>query len=163
MKVIIISGTPSTGKSTLAKLLAKELNFERINLSKLIDEKKLCEAFDEKNQCKIIDLEKLIPVVIDLIKKSKKNLIIDSHIIHKLPKEFVDLCIITKTNLKELDQRLAERGYSKEKVRDNLDAEIFDVCFTEAQEAGHSILIVDTTHKIDKRELIKQIKEKLRI
>ena len=52
MKVIIITGTPGTGKSFLAKLLAKEIKFKRINLSQIIDEKNLCEAYDEKNNVK---------------------------------------------------------------------------------------------------------------
>ena len=65
MKIIIITGTPGTGKTALAKILAKELNFKRINLSEIIDKKNLCEAYDEKKQCKIVDLDKLIPLVID--------------------------------------------------------------------------------------------------
>ena len=36
MKVIIISGTPGTGKTTLAKKLAKKLDFEYIDINKII-------------------------------------------------------------------------------------------------------------------------------
>ena len=79
--------------------------------------------------------------------KTKKNLVIDSHMSHCIPSKYIDVCIVTKCNLKVLKKRLEKKGYSKEKVRENLDAEIFDVCLTEAEEAGHKLLIVDTTKR----------------
>lgn len=163
MKVIIITGTPGTGKTTLAKILGKKLNFKIIDLNKIIEKNNLCEAYDQEKQCKIININKLNKAIIKTIKESKNNLIIESHFSHKLPKKHVDLCIITRTNLKILNQRLKKRHYSKQKIRDNLDAEIFDLSLTEAQEAGHNILIVDTSKKINQEELINNIKEKLKL
>lgn len=163
MKVIIISGTPCTGKTSLAKMLAQELNFKIIDVSQLIDQEKICETYDSENECKIVDPEKLNRHLIKIIKESKDNLIIESHLSHHLPKIHVDLCIITKTEIKTLNQRLKERNYSAQKIRDNLDAEIFDLCLTQAQEFNHNILIVDTTRKIDPVKLIQDIKERIKI
>ena len=70
---------------------------------------------------------------------------IDSHLSHFLPSKYVDKCYVTKCNLKELEKRLKKRKYSKKKIRENLDAEIFDVCFEEAKENKHDIEIIDTT------------------
>ena len=78
---------------------------------------------------------------------------------HYLPKEYVDLCIVTKCNLKELNDRLYHRGYHPEKIRENLDAEIFDVCLFEALEHGHDIYVFYTDREID----LGKIKDKLRI
>jgi len=64
-----------------------------------------------------------------------------------IPQKHVDLCIITKCDLKELNKRLKKRKYIKEKTRENLDSEIFDICLNEAAEKGHTILIFDTTGK----------------
>ena len=44
----------------------------------------------------------------------------------------------------DLKKRLEKRGYSKQKIRENMDAEIFDVCLNEAKEEGHKIKIVRT-------------------
>lgn len=163
MTVIIITGTPGTGKTSLAQILSKELGFKTIKVKKMIEEKNLCEAYDRENQCKIVDLKKLKPLLVKKIKESKEDLVIESHLSHHIPKQYVDLCLVTKTEIKTLHHRLKKRDYSKNKIRDNLDAEIFDLCLTEAQEAGHNIMIVDTTRKINKGQLINRIKQELKL
>ena len=47
-------------------------------------------------------------------------------------------------------KRLVKRKYSVKKIRDNLDAEIFDVCLNEAKEKGHFTFIIDSTIGIKK-------------
>ncbi len=167
MTIIIVTGTPGTGKTFIAKLIAKELNSKYVDVNKIIDEKKLCDEYDEVRKCRIVDADKLNNALIDLIKKSKEkskeNLVIDSHMSHYLPKKYVDLCIVTKCSLKILKERLDKRNYQEEKVRENLDAEIFDNCLVQAEENSHNILIVDTTSRIHKEELMKQIKAKLKL
>lgn len=165
MAIIIITGTPGTGKTDLAKLIEKELGFRRIDVNKLIEEQNLCEDYDEARQCKIIDSDKLSAALITIItesKKKKEKLVIDSHLAHRLPKKYVDLCIVTKCDLKTLKQRLEARNYSEQKVRENLDAEIFDNCLTEAVEVGHKILIIDTSHISHEEELLEKIKERIK-
>jgi adenylate kinase len=146
MKTIIVTGTPGTGKTTLAKKLSKKLNYKYIDVNEVIKENKLKEGYDRKNKCYIIDIKKLNKSLIKIIEKSKNNLIIDSHLSHYLPKKYVDLCIVTKCNLKKLKSRLEKnRKYSKAKVRENLDCEIFDVCLNEARDAKHKVIVIDTT------------------
>ena len=58
--------------------------------------------------------------------------------------------IITKCNINILKNRLKKRKYNEKKIKDNLEAEIFNVCFEEAKEKGHKILIVDTSKGITK-------------
>ena len=163
MKVIIITGTPGTGKTSLAQILKKKIGFEILDLKKIIKTENLCETYDKENQCQVIDIQKLKKILIKKIKDTNKDVIIESHFSHHLPANQVDLCIVTRTDIKTLNQRLKQRHYSKQKIRDNLDAEIFDLSLIEAQEKGHNILIVDTTKDIKKEEIIQQIKEKLKI
>ena len=149
MKTIIVTGTPGTGKTYLAKKLAKKFNFQYIDVNELINKNKLAEGYDKKRKCKIIDIKRLNRFLINLIKKSKKNLIIDSHLSHYLPNKYIDLCIVTKSDLKTLKKRLNKKGYDKEKIKENLECEIFDICFNEAFERKHKILIIDTSKRIN--------------
>lgn len=149
-KTIIITGTPGTGKTMIAKLLSKIVGFNVINVNDLIKKNKISEGYDKKRKCIIVDVKKLKKAIIKIINNCKKNcccsgLIIESHLSHNLPKNYVDYCIVTKCDLKELKKRLIKRGYNAEKVRENLDSEIFDICLVEATEKGHKCIVMDTT------------------
>lgn len=161
MKVIIVSGTPGTGKTELAKALAKELSYRYVDVSKIIAENKLSDGYDDEKKCEIIDTKKLTKFIVDnIIKKSKKGLVIDSHLSHFLPSTKVDFCVITKCDLKVLEKRLKNKGYDKEKIRENMDSEIFDICLEEAKEKKHNILVIDTTKKVP-QEIAKQLKPEI--
>lgn len=144
-KAVIVSGCPGTGKTTIAKNISKEKNYLYIDINEVIKENKLKEGYDKKRKSIIVDIKKLNKALINLIKNSEKILVIDGHLSHYLPKEYVKTCFITKCDLKVLKKRLEKREYSKTKVRENLDAEIFDTCRIEALEKGHKVKIVDTT------------------
>ena len=155
MNVIIITGTPGTGKTMLAKRLTKELGFRHIELTEFIKKNKLCEGYDRKKRTYVVDTAKLAKAVRN---KLEENTIIDGHLSHFLPASLVDLCIVLKCNLKKLKARLEKRGYPKSKVRENLDAEIFDVCLNEAKEKNHNIIVFDDKEK--RSEIITVIKRR---
>jgi len=157
--LIIISGTPGTGKTTLAIFLQKKLNFQRLDLYKYYP--KISTDYSKSKQCYNIDCQKFLT----LVKKTKqqiqqkKGLVIDSHITHHLPKKEVDLCIIlTCSNLKILKNRLAKRHYSKQKIQENLEAEIMQICFHEAQDNKHNLLIFDSAKNKNYNQLLVKIK-----
>lgn len=163
MKVIVVSGTPGTGKTTLSKKLAKKLQFHYIDTNKIISRYKLSEGYDRKRKTNIIDVNKLNKKLIHEIenyKKSKKynGIIIDSHLSHYLPKKYVDFCIITKCGISELNKRLKRKGFHKEKIRENLQAEIFDVCYNEALTRKHKIISIDTAKSFNIDNIIRKIK-----
>lgn len=140
-----------------------------MDVNAIIKKYGLSESYDKKRKAKVIDVKKLNKFLISKIKNfknDKKNfswgkifngVIIDSHLSHYLPKKYVDLCIVVKCSLKTLKKRLSKKKYPESKIRENLDAEIFDVCLTEAQENNHNILIVETTKGININKLSKKI------
>jgi len=142
--IIIVTGTPGTGKTTIAKALAKKLKMMYLDVNKVIDEYKLKESYDKKRKSYIVDEKKLSKILVRL-SKEQKNLIVDSHLSHFMPKKHVDICIVTQTDLKTLKKRLEKRKYTQTKVKENVEAEIFEICHTEAQDQGHNILLVNTT------------------
>ncbi len=144
--ITIITGTPCTGKTLLAKAIAKETNHKYIDVNEIIDNNNLKESYDKERDTYVVDEKKLSKVLIDLIKENK-DLIIDSHMSHEIPPKYVDKCIVTKCNLKILKERLEKRGYKENKVKENLEAEILDICFNEASELGHKPITIDTSKK----------------
>src|SRR3989344_6217143 len=144
VKVICVSGSVGCGKTTISKELAKKINYQYLSLNELIKEKKLEGKHLKKFDSYEVDIKKLNKVVEKIIKNSKKNLVIDGHMSHYLDKKYVDLCVVCKCDLIELKRRLEERKYNKDKIRENLDSEIFDVCLVEAFENKHKVLVVQT-------------------
>ena len=157
--IIIVTGTPATGKTTVAKALAKEMHFLYFDVNTVIQEKNLEDSFDEKRNSAIVDEEKLVTALLEEIQKGR-DLVIDSHLSHELPASVVDLCIVTACALPELKKRLESRDYSPEKVRENMDAEIFAVCEIEAREAGHTVLVLETG-KDDVALLVQEVKDEI--
>ncbi len=172
--VIAVTGTPCTGKTSLAKELARQSGFKYIDGNLIIRKYGLSEGFDRFRMAKIVAPKRFSKAAMAHIKadfkaesaqnkalSSKKKplgYVLDSHMSHFLPLTFVNLCIVTKTSINQLNKRLTSRYTSKNrsikalktKLRDNLDSEILEICFIEAKEAGHRVVVVDTTKNTPK-------------
>ncbi|MBI5390929.1 AAA family ATPase [Candidatus Woesearchaeota archaeon] len=157
--IIAVTGTPGTGKTKLSKRIAKQISGIYVDVTKLAKEQHLDAGYDKKRKCAIVDVKQVGRYLLAHYPHGRSTIIIDSHLSHDLPKSYVDLCIITTCDLKELHRRLLRRRYGKEKIRENLDAEIFQLCKTEAIWNGHKTIVVDTTEKVDVKGLVKRIKE----
>ena len=116
MAVITVSGTPGTGKTFLSKRLAKCLNFNYVDVKRLISKNRLKERYDKKRKTWVVDEKRLAKVLENLIKNSNDNQIIDSHMSHFINPKYVDLCLITKCDLKILEKRLKKKRYNKDKI-----------------------------------------------
>lgn len=144
-KAIIVTGTPGTGKSTFSKkLCAENVELEYFDLNDYIKKNKLYDSFDEELDTFVVDEDVVSEILIPLITSSEKTILVDSHMSHYLDPKYVSLCYVTKCSLGELKKRLVKRGYSEQKIRDNLDAEIFDVCRIDSEEFGHIVEIIRT-------------------
>ena len=162
MKVICITGTPGTGKTTLAKKLAKKLDFYYLDVNESIKKHKLSEGYDKKRNTSIVNIKKLSGFLIKEIKNIKKlnkfnGIIIDSHLSHYLPKKYADFCIVTKCGIQELNKRMKKKKFHKGKIQENIQAEIFDICYNEAVERKHNVIVVDTTKGFNINKIARQI------
>ena len=175
--IILITGTPCTGKSVVAEKLLSKLESIRkyklktiryINITKFIIDKKIADYYDKKNKCNVVDIKKLNKAVLKLLdeikyKQHKANelIIIDSHILF-LDKKLVDLAVVLNCNLKTLNKRLKSRKYSGQKIKDNIESEIVDYCYNECIDFFYkNILKLDNTRKKDTNAIIKIIIKKI--
>jgi adenylate kinase len=138
--IVAISGTPGTGKSVIGKILADKLGWDYIDLNALAREKDLFSDYDEERHCDVVDINALYLEIQD----RKGDLVIESHFAHEMP---ADVVIILRTQPKELIRRLREKKWPQAKIDENVQAEIMEVCKTEALENAKKIEEFDTTKK----------------
>ena len=151
MKIIAISGTPGTGKTSVSKKLSEIANAKFISLNKLAVSEQLTLKYDKKRDTHVVDFKKLIPHVINQIESYKKTniefLLIESHFSDIIPEKYIDYAIILRCNPDELYKRLEKRGYKKEKIIENVQSEILGNCanFFIEKQIKSPIYEIDTT------------------
>ena len=115
-----LTGTPGTGKTSLKKHLNKKI----ISLSEYYEQ--ASEGKTDNGEW-IVDIEKL-----DNILEDSDCNFFEGNFSHKLDK--IDKVIVLRCDPQILEKRLESRNYSKNKVRENLEAEAIGLIYSEAIE-----------------------------
>ncbi len=118
-KLICISGIPGTGKSTICNLL-NDLGYTCVEGNALAV-KYGCLSGDE------VDVDCLS----DRMRSDNFKGIVAAHYAHLLP---CNIVIILEADESALRQRMMDRGYSPEKIDENLDAQRSDTIYAESLE-----------------------------
>jgi adenylate kinase len=124
----LISGTPGTGKTTLATELAKSINYIFIDMGELATSQHIYLKVDAKRNTKIIDERKLAKRLEKEIIANRGKVVASGHYAEILNPRLVERVIVLRTRPDELRRRLSQRGWSPEKIQENLEAEILGVC-----------------------------------
>src|SRR5260370_42639039 len=66
-----------------------------------------------------------------------------------------DITVVLRINLNELIERLEERNYQKEKVKENIISESTDYCGIKAEESSKAVYEIE--EEKDKDEMVKYI------
>ncbi|HVP26594.1 MAG TPA: adenylate kinase family protein [Candidatus Bathyarchaeia archaeon] len=150
-RVILITGTPSVGKTTTAKTLAQKLNAEYINLTELATKENLTIGKDQERDTTIIDETKMKKKIQQTIQQTKnENIIIDGHYAaYVTPKQLVTYIFVLRRDPLELRKTMQEKGITGRKLWENLASEILDVCLVDALNAQDTekICEIDTSNK----------------
>ncbi len=143
--IICVTGTPGTGKTLFAKKLCTRKKLSYVDVTALIARERLYTHYDRKLHTRVVHMRKLIDMLTSFITaahKTQTGLVIDSHLSHYVPHTLVDTCFVVTCPLPVLKRRLTQRKYSAHKIRENLDAEIMQVCYLEALANKHHVALV---------------------
>lgn len=132
---IALTGTPGTGKSTVARLV--DAGFTVVEINAIIKDTYNL-GMDEERASAIADIDGLSHYVDCL----SGNSILEGHVSHLLP---VDVIIVLRASPAVLRKRLEARGWSPAKIEENLEAEALDLILVEALEMSDAVYEIDTT------------------
>jgi adenylate kinase len=133
---IALTGTPGTGKTTVAGLLP----YKVIDINNLV-KGGMNLGRDPERGCLDADMDALERRLKEL--DSDEISILEGHFSH----HFADWSVVLRLAPSDLRPRLEARGYSPEKIRENLEAEALDVILVESVEFCRRVDEIDTTGK----------------
>jgi len=141
--VIVITGTPGTGKSTHAQLLVSEspIPLRHIDISNWVKEKGLYESFDQEWQSYNVDEDKLLDELEPIA--SAGGVILDWHTCEAFPERWADLVVVLRCDHSKLWERLEKRGYALNKIQENNEAEIMQVVLEEARASYPAEIVIE--------------------
>ncbi|MBB5253290.1 adenylate kinase family protein [Sulfurisphaera ohwakuensis] len=150
--IIIITGTPGSGKSTIVDLLSKKLGFEKLHVSSFLIQNKAFSEYDELRQSYVIDEEKAFQLIDSFIKN--RNVVIET--IYPSLISHADKVIVLRKDPRVLYVELKRRGWGELKIAENVMAEILGVISGEAKEYFGNICEINVTNK-KPEEVVEQI------
>jgi len=151
MDLVIISGTPGTGKTTVSNKISEMIDVNVITLNELAISEGLIQDFDKKRDTNIVDIDKLVLHVLKLVgelkKKRIKLVIIESHFSDIVPNDIINYAFVLRCEPSVLRRRLRERGYTEEKIAENVQAEILGNCtnYLIKKQMTNPLLEIDTS------------------
>lgn len=155
---IAITGTPGTGKTFLAKKLAKKLKAKVINEKEFAVKKKAGKLNRKLGEVEV-DVKKLEKELNKELKKHE-NVIVEGHLLCDTRLLVNKIIVLTLDPLK-LQKRLEKRKYSAEKVLDNVFCETTGYCLerTKKHYQKQKIIIVPSEKNISGsiKKIIKQL------
>jgi adenylate kinase len=148
--IILISGTPGTGKTTVSRKLADRLDSLLVEINQLIKDKNLYYGIEPDKQYLEVNIEALKREQTRIVQREGDNypwIIFEGHLSHYFKE--ADLVIILRTNPSVLKNRLQKRDWKENKINENIQSEVLDICTWEAHDIhGSKVQELDTS-KID--------------
>jgi adenylate kinase len=133
-RVILVTGTPCVGKTSVARSLAARLKALYVNLTDLAERDNLISGKDEKRNTIIVDEQRMKKRIRDIVQKTdKKEIVIDGHYaVNVVPKDLVTRVFVLRRDPVELRRFMKHCGFEGRKLFENLASEVLDVCLVDA-------------------------------
>lgn len=159
--VILITGTPGTGKSTILK----ESKLPTLIVSDLIKNEGLHRGYDESLDTFIVSDKKTRRRLLQLIPEmaAKGPVLVESHSCGIFDtdemEELITHVLVLRCRTDVIFDRLSARGYTPRKRDENVECEIMGICEEEAREVFQNVPIksLDCNTEEDKQAILSAI------
>ena len=160
MKKIVITGTPCTGKTTLAAEIAKELGVPAVSINDFAVSNGYF-TVKPGEQEKTVDIRKVGIELSKHLAGLKDGYVVEGH----LACEFAlpcDAVVVLRAHPGVLVRRYHERKYPKPKTDDNLLCELLDYCQTlsEMNYPKGKIVQIDNSKDLSAKEILSRVESK---
>jgi adenylate kinase len=150
-RVILVTGTPCVGKTSVARLLTSKLAALYVNLTELAVRENLISGRDEERGSIIVDETRMRSKIREIIENcDEEKVVVDGHYaVSVVPKNLVARVFVLRRNPVELRKLMERSGFSGGKLWENLASEILDVCLVDALNVHgkEKVCELDTTGK----------------
>ncbi len=175
--IITISGTPGSGKSTIAKVLAKKLDFKHYSIGdfmrELAEEKGMTLEEFSKQAEKSVDIDKKLDEKSKKLGSEENNFVMDTRLgFHFIPNSFkIRLIVDSKIGAERIfkDSRRGESFESVEEAKEKIEkriaserkryAEYYNI---DIDDENNFDLVIDTSDK-NPEEIVGEIIKKLNL
>ncbi|HML01803.1 MAG TPA: adenylate kinase family protein [Candidatus Bathyarchaeia archaeon] len=149
-QIIIVTGAPGVGKTSVSTVLAGKLHATHIDISELVLKENLVTGKDQVRGTSIADMDKVAERVKEIVAHSECDVVLDGHYaVNVVPKDGVKRVFVLRRDPEELKPVMEARGWGGLKLWENLACEILDVCLSDAVEAvgAEKVCEVDVTRR----------------
>ena len=160
---LIITGNPGVGKHTSAKIIAGKMKAEILDINRVaIDNNTITKRTERGLE---VDAKNLGRILTKMMKSTNDQIIVGHLAPYVLKPAGISMVAILRRSPYELEKTLQERGYSAEKVRENLASEILGVSLYDSLKTfgRRKVVEFDTTGKMPEqtaREIMRALRKK---
>jgi adenylate kinase len=144
---LVITGNPGVGKHTSAKIIAEKMDAEIIDINRVaIDNNAIAKRTKRGLE---VDVKKLSRLLAKSLKARNDQIVVGHLAPYVLKPAGISMVAVLRRSPYELEKTLKKRGYSTEKIRENLASEILGVSLYDSLEtfSNGKVVEFDTTGK----------------
>lgn len=140
-KTLSLTGTPGTGKTTVAKIVGEKTGYTVLDVNKVAKSEQVDYSEDEERKTLAVDIGSLKKA---LEEKVGEETVLEGHLSHHYDS---DMIIVLRAQPDELRDRLEEKDWNNQKIEENVESEAMDIILQEAIHIHEdSVYEIDTTN-----------------
>ncbi|MFX0045231.1 MAG: AAA family ATPase, partial [Candidatus Hermodarchaeota archaeon] len=98
MSVILVGGTPGTGKTEVARILGERLELQVISLGELAEDADCISSHDDERNTSVVDEDCLVSAIQGKIQEVDEQAVVEGHYIDLVPYSVVSHVFVLRTH-----------------------------------------------------------------